>query len=110
MPLLQIPLVKIAANAECIEGVDMARVYHYRKMLRAFRPFQPIVLLAKNKQDYYYLDDGNHRTLALLIEGKRFATALVDQDRPSPSLSWRWPRVAPVMMTLNLMKLEGLVP
>ena len=59
-----IELSKIAANAECLEGVDMERVYFYRLKLRAGKAIEPITLLAKNRQGFFYCDDGHHRIIA----------------------------------------------
>lgn len=99
-----IDLAEIAANAECFEAVDMRVVYAYRLKLREGRLIPPIKLWPKNKQDFYVLNDGHHRTLAYFLEGFTAAPAEIDIGGPQFQLSWRWPRIAPVSMTFDLIK------
>jgi hypothetical protein len=100
---MKIALDKIAALSECIEGVDMAKVRRFRRAIRAGKPFKPIKLYPVNAAGFSVIDDGNHRALAHLLEGKRSIDAdYIDQG--AMGLSWRWPRVAPLSMTLFLMR------
>jgi len=101
---MKIALDKIAALAECIEGVDMAKVKRFRLAIRKGRPFKPIWLYPVNAAGFHVIDDGNHRALAHLLEGKRHIDADIAPDRAAMGLSWRWPRVAPLSMTLFLMR------
>jgi ParB-like chromosome segregation protein Spo0J len=99
----KIALSKIATFAECIEAVDMRKVNRLRVALRKRRRLPPIQVYPANAQGYSVIDDGNHRTMAHLLEGKRTIEAETVAGKP-PSLSWRWPRIAPVKMTLDLFK------
>ncbi len=101
MPL--IPIAKIAALSDCMEGIDMRKVNRYRSQLDEM---PPISLFEKNEQGYHVLDDGNHRVMAAMLEGRTRIAAKIQRD--AVSLSWRWPRISPVLTTLELMKLvEG---
>jgi hypothetical protein len=97
-------LAKLAALSECIEGVDMAKVNRFRRAIRAGKSFKPIWLYPVNAAGFHVIDDGNHRALAHLLEGKGVINADIVPDRAAMGLSWRWPRVAPLSMTLFLMR------
>ena len=97
-----VSLNKIAALADCIEGVDMQKVQQLRKAIRNGDKLPPISLRQPNELGYYVIDDGNHRTLAHLLEDKRTILAEIDSKLCGMSLSWRWPRIAPVLMTKQL--------
>lgn len=100
----KISLAYIAAFVECIEAVDMQKVYRLRQAIRAGKRLPPIDLRPPNKQGYLVIDDGNHRTLAHLLEGKKTIEANVFYSLSPVEPSWRWPRIAPVAHTLELFK------
>lgn len=98
-----IPLDQIAALDECMTAVDMMKV----RALRATKNAPPIKLRRKNKHGFYVIDDGNHRTMAALLNRRTHIKANV---AGSPfELSWRWPRVAPVRMTGDLLNTIGVL-
>jgi hypothetical protein len=96
-------LSKIAALSDCIEGVNMRKVMRLRKAIRNGDKLPAILLHSPNKLGYHVVNDGNHRLLAHLLENKRNIEAKIDSKFRSPPLSWRWPRIAPVIMTKNLL-------
>jgi len=95
----------IASNAECLAGVDLMMVAHYRALLREGSKPPPILLWGKNREKFYVISDGNHRVLAALLEGCTHIEA--DIVKGVVALSWRWPRVAPVTdVRLDLVRRE----
>lgn len=99
---MSVTLLRLAALAECLEGVDMAWVRYYRRRLRTNKFIPPIKLRPKNAAGYYVIEDGHHRTLAHYMEGLTTIPAEVDPKLPAMPLSWRWPRIAPVRDTFDL--------
>lgn len=90
---MRIPIAKIAAEAECLDGIDMKVVRKYRLQLRN-REIPPDVLVwGKNRQGYYLLADGYHRTMAAMLEGRTHVSGVIC-GKPVP-LRWRWPRRLP---------------
>lgn len=101
--MIIVPLAIIAALDECMLSVDMEKI----AALRALKEWPPIKLYPKNKQGYYVIDDGHHRVMATLLDrGSRIDAELV---AAAPfELSWRWPRIAPVAMTGELLTACGM--
>jgi hypothetical protein len=95
-----IPLEQIAALDECLNAVDMRGVTHYRG-----KEHEPIKLHPKGKTGYYFVEDGHHRIMAAMLEGCTHIKAEVD-GKPV-EISWRHPRIAPVLMTGLLLKKCG---
>lgn len=89
-----VPLKLLAAVDDCMQGVDMEKVERYR----AIEGLPPIMVRRKNKQGFYTIKDGHHRTTAAMLNGKDHIEAIEVWDPPF-ELSWRWPRIAPVLMT-----------
>lgn len=98
----RLSLKKLAALAECIEAVDMDRVDHYRQALQTGE-VDPIVVCDVNPQGFYVIHDGNHRTLAYILEGREEILAEIDPNVHVSNISWRWPRIAPISHTLELL-------
>jgi hypothetical protein len=98
---------RLAALADCLEGVDMERVAHYRQMVRAGQKIDPIIVCDINPQGFYVIKDGHHRTIAHAFEN--YATILVhiDSNLKIMNISWRWPCIAPISHTIELLKLSG---
>lgn len=103
---IKIKIVQLAALSDCIEGVDLVRVDHYRQALRSGEKVEPIRVRNMNPQGFYVLFDGNHRTLAHALEGCDQILAEIDPTAKVMDLSWRFPRIAPVAHTLELIKLS----
>jgi len=110
-----VPLAIIAALDECMTAVDMEKVGELRNrqvsIVRngggAHDAWPPITLREKNKAGFYVIDDGNHRVMAAMLNDETHIKATVGG---SPfELSWRWPRVAPVLMTRSLMRIALLL-
>lgn len=99
---MEIKIAQLAALADCIEGVNLSRVDHYRQALRSGDKIEPIKVGDINRQGFYVLSDGNHRTLAHALEGYDQISAEIDPAADVVDLSWRWPRIAPVVHTLEL--------
>jgi hypothetical protein len=109
-----VPLAIIAALDECMTGVDMDVVQKYRTQFLNARAFRdgiikvpthfppPIKLRKKNRHSFYFLEDGHHRTMGALLDRRsRIDAELVDGD--PVELSWRWPRIAPVLLFGSLL-------
>lgn len=96
--ILQIPIAKIAASAECIDGLDMAKVYRYRVQLRNGKIPPDVLVRVKNRHGYYFLEDGYHRVLAAVLEGHTHVRGDIYGGSDTPvQLSWRWPRFLPFL-------------
>ena len=104
--IYKVRISQLAALAECVEGVDMKRVYYYRTVLRADRELDPIIVSMLNKQDYHVISDGHHRTLACYLERVPEIPYRIDTSMPIQSLSWRWPRIAPLNHTFELLRVD----
>lgn len=104
MKKFTIKLAQLAVLADTIEGVFLARVEHYRQKLRNGEKIEPITVSNKNAHGFYVLNDGNHRTLAHVLEEHDEILAQVDDSVKIIDLSWRWPRIAPLAHTIELMK------
>jgi sugar/nucleoside kinase (ribokinase family) len=104
---IQINLSQLAALADCIEGVNMALVNMYRRLLRAGKATTPITVCDRNPQGFYFINDGHHRTLAHSLEGHKQILAEIDENAEVVNISWRWPRISPVSHTLELLESLG---
>jgi hypothetical protein len=98
---------RLAALAECLEGVNIDRVNHYRQMLRANKEIEKIIVCDINPQGFYVIKDGHHRIIAHALENYTTISAYVDSNLKILNISWRWPRIAPISHTIELLKLAG---
>ena len=88
----------IAAIDDCMVGIDMPTVGKYRLAEK----WDPIKLLRANSFGFHVIDDGHHRVMAALFN--HCTHIMADVNGEAMELSWRWPRVAPVRWTFDLMK------
>lgn len=99
---MDILTAQLAALADCIEGVDMSRVDHYRQLLRTGNRIEPIKVCGKNRQGFYVINDGNHRTFAHVLEGCDRVPAEIDPTASILDIRWRWPRISPMAYIVEM--------
>lgn len=95
MTVRNVSLDSIAANAGCLEGVDLQTVAGYWKRLLDGDVAPPILLWKANRDRFHVISDGHHRVMAALLAGRSHILAEIVVTA-APALSWRWPRVVPV--------------
>ncbi len=103
-----INFTQLAVITDGIYGVDMNRVNHYRKAIINNDKIEPIKVNILNSQGFYVLNDGHHRTVAHILEGLDKILAEINPAK-SLDIQWRWPRIAPIMHTIELINMNNLV-